>query len=349
MTFDRPTFQYLAACGFVLSLASIGLSSHLRAGFDTLPSDVFSGSLQARYEEAFVAANPLERFAVSTLGALRYGLFKQASPGAVVGQNGWLFTTEELEQGAEFNTHIDAAATRVVEIHTKMAAHGIMLLPVIIPDKADLYADRLGRNRSANIEARGDRFIANLDRSGVIAFDATSALQTARQSADAFMRTDTHWSPHGSQAVALAIADHLNERGISLANRAVSTMPTGTAQFDGDLLRFVPTGALRPWIGPAPEQIAQYTTTVETAGDLFDSPSIDVVLVGTSFSARSDWHFADFLKQALQVDLLNLAEEGRGPFAPMQAFLASDVYQNSPPKLVIWEIPVRYTSKDIIQ
>jgi alginate O-acetyltransferase complex protein AlgJ len=74
-----------------------------------------------------------------------------------------------------------------------------------------------------------------------------------------------------------------------------------------------------------------------------------VALVGTSFSAKSDWNFLGFLQNALAAEVLNFSAEGQGPFAPMQTFLASDTFKNTPPKLVIWEIPVRYTSMDMIK
>ncbi|WP_299783807.1 hypothetical protein [uncultured Roseobacter sp.] len=343
------SLQHLASCGFVLSLAAVGIFSHTSADLDVIPSDIIRGSLQTQYEDAFVAANPLERFAVTTLGALRYGLFGQASKGALVGRNGWLFTAEELEQNTGFNANIDAAASRVADVSLEMARRGISLVPVIVPDKAEVYADQLDRARPVNTTKRRDRFVAALNAKGIATLDATTVLKTARQNGDTFMRTDTHWSPNGSRAVAEAIADRVAESGIIFSSAAVSMENTGSANFDGDLLRYVPTGALRSWIGPATEQIDRFSTTIEAKGGLFDSPSIDVVLVGTSFSARPDWHFADFLKHALQADVLNFAEEGRGPFAPMQEFLASDFFQNSPPKLVIWEIPVRYTSKEMIQ
>ena len=44
----------------------------------------------------------------------------------------------------------------------------------------------------------------------------------------------------------------------------------------------------------------------------------------------------------LNITLLNLAEEGKGPIAPMRAFLQSDTLRDTPPEVVIWEFPVRY-------
>ena len=67
-----------------------------------------------------------------------------------------------------------------------------------------------------------------------------------------------------------------------------------------------------------------------------------MALVGTSYSADERWNFAGALRQALGSDLVNFAEDGRGPLLPMLKFLQSDDFKNAPPRLVIWEFPERY-------
>jgi alginate O-acetyltransferase complex protein AlgJ len=66
------------------------------------------------------------------------------------------------------------------------------------------------------------------------------------------------------------------------------------------------------------------------------------VLVGTSYSANDVWSFNSSLKLSLQQDVLNKAEEGKGFVIPMRNYLASLDSQALAPKLVIWEIPIRY-------
>ena len=80
------------------------------------------------------------------------------------------------------------------------------------------------------------------------------------------------------------------------------------------------------------------------AFDLFgtDTPA-SIALVGTSYSANPRWSFEAALKLALQEDVINHAEEGQGPVAPMHAFLER-VDPVAPPPVVIWEFPVRYLS-----
>ena len=46
-------------------------------------------------------------------------------------------------------------------------------------------------------------------------------------------------------------------------------------------------------VGPEQRAIERYETVVEPSGGLFGAATIDVALVGTSFSAKPDWHFED--------------------------------------------------------
>jgi alginate O-acetyltransferase complex protein AlgJ len=109
----------------------------------------------------------------------------------------------------------------------------------------------------------------------------------------------------------------------------------------GDLTRYIPGVAF-------PRDIfSAYATglDVATAGesqDLFGASVPPVTLVGTSYSANPDWHSEGFLKEALQADVLNMADEGQGPFTVMDKYLETDAWKSSPPELIIWEMPERY-------
>ncbi len=338
------TLSNLTSTLIVAAFAAIGLNSHVGQNADFDLSSVIDGSTQSIYEDGFKSANPMKPFAIPAMGTLKYVLFGQAAPGAIIGKNGWVFTAEELSATPVFNMNIEASARRIAGIHQDLADRDIVLLPVIVPDKAEIYEDQLGLVRPDRIKARKTILLRHLDEAGVEYLDASGALQRTKTHGEVFLRDDTHWSPAGSRAVAMDAASRLT--GMNIAAADVKTVSKGHAPFDGDLLAFIPTGALRGFIGPTQRFIERYETSVQTnAGLLGDAPT-DVALVGTSFSAKSDWHFEGFLKHALQADLVNFAQEGRGPFAPMDAFLASEFFNTTPPKVVIWEIPARYISKD---
>ena len=70
---------------------------------------------------------------------------------------------------------------------------------------------------------------------------------------------------------------------------------------------------------------------------------VPVALAGTSYSANTLWSFESHLRNELQTDVLNVAEEGKGPFDPMSTYLEQlEVGDLNYPKLVLWEIPIRY-------
>ncbi|KIN77587.1 alginate O-acetyltransferase AlgX-related protein [Sulfitobacter mediterraneus] len=333
------------ASATLLALSGIGLSGHLQQSERLAFGDLLNGTAQTAYEAGFDGANAASAFAVDAVGALKLALFGQSSDGAVLGKDGWIFTSEEFESAETFDANIIASAERVARAVSALRRKGITVLPVVIPDKSDVYVDELEFVRPSAVERRLDQFRMALSVRDVAFLDARPTLKQAAQIGDVFVKDDTHWSPPGSRKVAEAIASNLAH--LDYSRVAVNTTQGPSVAYDGDLLSFVPTGRWRSLIGPEQFAIETFKTEVDTQGDLFDAPGVEIALVGTSFSARAAFHFEGFLKQALQADILNFAQEGQGPFAPMDAFLASEFLKSTPPKVVIWEIPVRYVSKDL--
>lgn len=330
------------ATAFILSLVVIGAQSHQPSDVFLNPRMVLSGKAQASYEDSFAAANPLRDLSVNIWGAVKYNVFTQASSGALIGKNGWLFTNEELELKAEHRQNLMASVQEISTAAKQLHNRGIQLIMVILPDKARIYADELPYERSVLLRDRYANLQHALKAQGLISIDAQKSLNAQRTKGDMFMRDDTHWSPLGASLVANAIAAQVDKT--LWPQTRVSTVQTNTVDYDGDLLRYIPTGGFRAFIGPEQSRLKRYETTVHSGAGLFGQAAIDVVLLGTSFSAKPEWHFEGFLKQALGADVLNLSQAGQGPFVPMRDFLSSDMLAKNPPKLVVWEIPERYTT-----
>jgi alginate O-acetyltransferase complex protein AlgJ len=111
------------------------------------------------------------------------------------------------------------------------------------------------------------------------------------------------------------------------------------------LVSYVTSDTLAPMVGLATENVTPYIANIADEGDLgdlFGPQTVDVVLVGTSYSANPDWSFPEALKLSLKSDVLNAAAQGLGPVKPMSDYLASDAFRDAPPKVVIWEFPLRY-------
>jgi len=339
-----PKANLFLCTAFVASLATVGVLSHTTLKSDINLANLLNGSVQSRYEEGFKKANPLEQPAISALASFKYALLSQASFGALIGHEGWMFSTEEFQSSDTFNQNIIAAVHKIASLSHRLSNDAITLVPVIVPDKAEVYSEKLKTKQPKQIQRRKTRLLAGLRGLGVPALDASDVLTFGKLQAETYMRNDTHWSPAGSRAVAEMIAQSLQDADYTRAD--VDSVTKEPVRFEGDLLSFVPTKSFRRLFGPAQQSIQTFETTVQSGVGLFDAPDVDVVLVGTSFSAKSEFHFEGFLKQALQADLLNFASEGQGPFSPMEAYLASETFEVTPPKIIIWEIPARYTSME---
>lgn len=328
----RTSFDNL--CTLAIATLMTGLSvmafSHTDAGD---PSKGWAnGTYQRGYEDRFEISVPAHESAVALWAAAKWLLFREPAAGAVSSQDGWLFTAEEF---TEPTVPRDLAA-ELARVTGALAEDGITLVPVIVPDKARMHAHRLKRGRSAGFEGRYATALTTIKEAGLIEIDLRGALQNE----NSFMRTDTHWSPEGARHAAVAIAKALG--GLKLSETKVETFATGIAPFEGDLLPFVATGRFQDRIGPAAEFINSFETRVAPSGGLFGTSDIPVALIGTSFSAKPEFHFEGFLKQAMQTDVLNLSRVGQGPFTPMDAYLNERSEFSSLPSVVVWEIPERF-------
>ncbi len=321
-----------AAFGLVLAVpATLGLLS------TPLPSSklsVVKGEYQSVYEDAFTKGFPLTELSKDAYTAMTLAVFGQANAEVVIGQDNWLFTAEEFRYpNSEFDFATELQTARDV-----LSNEGIKLVPVIVPDKARIYSDKLPYARGDALEGRYAQALTVLRDLGFTAIDMVDVLKAERANAETFMRTDTHWSPEGAKHVADSLGDF-----IELGSSEFVTEVTEPVLFEGDLKSFADTGRFERWVGVGDETISVSTTTA--TGDelsLFGSSEIGVVLVGTSYSAREDFNFAGALKQATSQDVVNLAQEGRGPFAPMRDALANGTITEIYPNYVLWEIPERY-------
>ncbi len=288
------------------------------------------------WERGFDSSVPWRDASLETWGAIEWFGFRSVRSGAVVGVEGWMFATEEFEARPDEADELALELAFIERVAEVLAARGAALVVAVVPTKARACQDKLGRYR-VPAPRRYEAFRAALLARGVTAPDLVEALRT-EGCETTFLRTDTHWSPRGAAIVARAIGDAVD---LPLPPVRFATEPGPAAPYEGDLLRHLPLGRLQS-LGPAPDQVVSETTTrVETgAADLRGSSSSPAVtLVGTSNSFEGNWNFSGALKQALQSEVLNVAEGGGSPFAPMLGYLDGAEIDELPPKLVIWEIP----------
>lgn len=329
-----------------LSLWSLKGASDFSAAADT---PVLNGKLALAFEKHYDEEFPIKRLGTNLWAALDFSLFGEGRPGVVVGANDWLYSDEEFKPvaGALHNTQDNQAL--IQGVRETLARHNVQLVMAILPAKARLYPENFGEHRPAPLhEQLYQNFRRAVADAGIQAPDLLGPLSQAKAEGQVFLRTDTHWTPYGAQVVAGQLATAIKPSG--LVPESGSRYVTETAPGEphkGDLTNFLPLDPLFEELLPPPDQLTRHSTRAQEenaagADDLFAETQVPVALVGTSYSADERWNFAGALRQALGSDLVNFAEDGRGPLLPMLKFLQSDDFKNAPPRLVIWEFPERY-------
>lgn len=307
-----------------------------------------SGGLTAQIDEIYRSDLPLRDVAVDIVGATRFALIGEGRKGVLAAPDGWLFTSEEARAMPQ---DLALPVNRISAVRDRLAAMGTTLVLVPLPAKTDVEADRADLpGLSAALGERHGAFVAALRDAGVPVVDIRPALVKLARDGQAFFATDTHWTAEGAAAAALVIADDLRARGLAPPAQPFTRDPAAPEVFSGDLVSFVTSPALAPMVGLAAERVTPIravapASTDLSAGDLFGGiDSGGIALVGTSYSANARWSFADSLMLALGSDVVNHAEEGRGPVQPVTDMLADPTFAEAPPAVVIWEFPVRYLS-----
>jgi alginate O-acetyltransferase complex protein AlgJ len=345
-----PMRKWMALAGLALvTLSAAPVNMHFFG--NTVSSDVVRHSLgdivsgratneiTRLYNDKFLFRNT----GIDLFGMLSYGLFREGRRGVLIGADGFLFSAEEYESAPDAQANLAANTDFIARSARTIEASGAKLLVVIVPAKARIYPDKTGRYAwPPEPEGRLQNAAALMQENGINVIDLSETLRAAKSEAPVFLRTDTHWTSFGASAAATAIA--AKARGMAeLGGEVPVTMIAGKSEpHRGDLLRFIRLGSFAETAGPEPDRLVTWTANVETGETLLGDSIIPVALVGTSYSADPRWSFRAFLANALKADVLNVAAEGKGPFDPMSEYLASALFRDSPPRLVVWEIPERF-------
>jgi len=312
---------------------------------DGLMRGSWAPGFEKTLNETLPASDPSKNF----WGRSEYALFGQGRKGVVVGSDGWLFTDEEFECPKQAQERVKENFSYIEEVRTALKKKKIALAVILVPAKVRLYAEHLGDNKvPACRDGLYSLTMLHLKDKDIKAVDLLSAMAVSPDKESYFLKTDTHWTPEGARKAAQKAAETI---AFSAETRkAYATQEGEKIKHDGDLKRYLP--------GVSEEDIAaDYLQAYETqeqdsedgeasAMSLFGDDIPPMTLVGTSYSANPAWNFLGFLKQAFGVDILDMSDEGRGPFTVMEKYLESDAIENTPPQMVIWEIPERYITSD---
>ncbi|CAM3709225.1 alginate O-acetyltransferase AlgX-related protein [Deinococcus frigens] len=343
-----PRILHWLPAAFLLSVVAAGAVATLTSpGFREGQPDktVINGEWMLAWEKNLDGQVPWRTPSVDLWGGLNYRLFSEARDGALVGADGWLFTDEEFQTAKTDTAELQRKVAYVKQVRDELTQDGAKLVVALIPAKVRVYPEELGRARVPGSHARlyAD-FRGQLEAAGILTPDLDAALKADKTRGNLFFRTDTHWTPLGAQVTVQAVAGVVKRLGLNLPRAEYATQQKAEVSRSGDLLRYVPVPR---GTGPAPDRVREtvYTRTDGGGGGLLGDERIAVTLVGTSYSTDGKanvWHFDDALAAALGTEVLNAAQQGKGPIVPMREYLNSPDRKDNPPQVVVWEIPERF-------
>jgi alginate O-acetyltransferase complex protein AlgJ len=341
-----PTVVFgYAAYSNSMMLAARGARAEAQQIGTVSVSGMLDGEVTRDLDALYKKELPHRDASVGLAGNARFALLGTGRRGVVVGRQGWLFTNEEFKP-VDRNDIADAVR-HIAGVKARLDAKGIELVILPLPAKSDVYSSQLpNRLQSDVMQSAYAEFLPALRAVGLHVVDARGALLAQKKRGNVFLKSDTHWSPAGARAASEAAAAAIGSFGLLPEPRQVAVIPEPPVSIWGDLTKFITLPEYAASVGIEPESVALFRTkmqSTETKLDLFGADAaVPVMLVGTSYSANENWSFADYLRQSLSADVVNAAKEGLGPGVPMLELLDSDVLNSDPPKIIVWEFPVRY-------
>ena len=266
------------------------------------------------------------------------------------GTNGWLFRSDD-DLRISFGPS-EEGLRDLVRLNNALKRRGVTLGMGIQPPRGLMHREKLApADRAAyNHELAQFSYTNMLKRiraAGIVVPDL-ERLVYERGGPDFFFKADHHWTPEGARRTAVLSADSIRAlpQYDQIEHRRFVTQPAGLFAKRGTLHR----AAERICGFGAPAQYVR-TYTTEPADDadgaslLGEAEAPPVILVGTSNSDPT-YNFAGFMSEALGIDVLNASIAGGGMDGAMLAYMRSAEFQDSPPKLMVWELEAYHNISD---
>ncbi len=352
--FQGAAMVAIFAAGLVLGGMAINSESARRqlATASDMTS-ILAGHTAAVVNSAMAHNLPVDGLFRAAGGMMRWRLFDSGGPQVWAGQGGWLYLMEELRPWPGADTVMQRRVDTIKRVGDALHAKGIDLLVAVVPDKARVVSATMNGPRSAQANTRYAAFLELLHKQGTPTVDLGVTMMATPQPDQLFWRTDTHWSQQGAALAAATISTSVTTK-INHGAKFKTTAAPEISSGPGDLLRLISLDhvpdnlpiKLRP---PVDRQYLETTKPVDApaadGGLLDDGPTIDVALIGSSFSVNAN--FGGRLQEALGSTVSNFGEAGGGFAGAARHYFTGIAYRDTPPKLVIWEIPERLVVQPI--
>ncbi|WP_194723911.1 alginate O-acetyltransferase AlgX-related protein [Noviherbaspirillum malthae] len=352
--FLPPRAVWPARCAGIMLVALLALGAwHMSDAVQGLPlrtlpaltADFLEGRTTAALEKRLVEGMPVRGTAVAFANGVRYRLFDGGPDEVRVGRDGTLFLTEEMVWHRDGRDNQSVRTELLAQAAQHLERQGVILVVALVPDKSRMLHRQLRSGYPAELEPRYGQAVASLRKAGVAVVALDTALTPGTDGSIPYYRSDTHWNQTGARAAAQEIARQVQTRLPLQKPSSFRTEATGAPEVRiGDLVKMMGLATAPSWLRP-PVDMEAPLRTIDTAPPppstgLFGSTAIPVVLVGTSYSLRANFH--GYLQEALGVAVLNAARDGSGFLQAAEDYLRNEAFTSDKPQMIIWELPERF-------
>ncbi len=272
----------------------------------------------------------------------------------IQGRDGWIFRTKQDFRQSYKTT--DEATTSLKRMVAAFKKRGVDLVIAFMPTRGMAAAeflpvdDLLAEDYDPLAAQKAyQAYLLSLEKDGILVAGAPSL----KSGPGFFYKADQHWTSAGAKEMAMAAAQKIKGLDVykDIPSLSFSTRKIKDVRFKG---RF--NEALEALCHTRmPDDRDEGFETVKDqdgekednvdADDLFSDKNLPkIVLVGTSNSRReeNDLNFSGFLQEFSSADVLNKAIAGGGLGDSLLSYIASDDFQKTPPKVIVWEVPGYY-------
>lgn len=257
------------------------------------------------------------------------------------GQDGWLYRSD-FDLNTDFSPADPDAHSDLRRFAEALRTRGTELVLVYLPTRGLIHPDALTPNQRVHYDydAAARNYAAELNAfraQGIHVPDLTPLLHEPLQQDAYYFKRDRHWTPSGAQRTAQLVAETVRRLPVhaELSKQTFTTVRDGMLRKSGSLQQ-----AAAQICGF--EYSDQWVPAFNTEAGSATSATPEVALVGTSFSAEAvNYNFRGYLQEYLGVKIRNASMAGYGAEGAWLNYLSSAEFQNSPPRVLIWEVPAR--------
>ena len=180
--------------------------------------------LKSEWETKMEDISFLQGFSSILFQSVLTGIFQTGNEKAIIAKDNWLFYDKDISylagKGIPTKNCLSSDKTVspaecIIDFSCQLQRMGIDLVVMPVPLKPQLYPEKLNDHYSETEILQNEsynRFIAELKKEDIQIFDPTAILHSfKKEGKDAFLKTDTHWTPGAMEKVAETLSVFLKD------------------------------------------------------------------------------------------------------------------------------------------